>query len=341
MDLTSVQRIADAILYEGYLLYPYRPSALKNRQRFNFGIVSPPASDDASRMRTECLIQGQNVTLEVQLRCLQVISRDVHRQNPQADGVRGGGEDVSMLHMDDDDNHTWQEVLPRDVNLGGLRVDELLSAPQHFEFTFDGDQSSETFCDATASVVGTLSRRRATITGALTIETARVERDLTQIMVEIINTTQLRASTDRESMREAILLHSLVSTHTILGVNGGNFVSLLDPPESCAEAARRCNNIGTWPVLVGDESQQTMMLSAPIILYDYPRVAPESDGDYFDGTEIDEMLALRIMTLTDAEKQEMQSFDARARQILERTEAISQEHWRQLHGAIRHLNPAH
>ncbi len=336
MDLTSVQRIADAILYEGYLLYPYRPSALKNQQRFNFGVVSPSASGEASSMRTECLIEGEAVTLDVRVCCLQVISREFHRHQFRADGVCGG-----FVHVGDDGDHTWQEVLPREVHLDGMLIEDLLSAPKYMDFVFDGDRTCETRCDADDNVVGTFSRHRATVSGSLTIRAARVESGLTLITVEIINTTQSQASTDRESMRETTLLHSLVSTHTILAVNGGKFVSLLDPPESCAEAARRCNNIGTWPVLVGDESQQTMMLSAPIILYDYPQVAPESDGDYFDGTEIDEMLALRIMTLTDAEKQEMQSFDARARQILERTEAISQEHWQKLHGAIRHLKPVH
>ncbi len=44
---------------------------------------------------------------------------------------------------------------------------------------------------------------------------------------------------------------------------------------------------------------------SPIILYDYPQIAPESAGDFFDSTEMDEMLTLRIMTLTDDEKSDM------------------------------------
>ena len=131
---------------------------------------------------------------------------------------------------------------------------------------------------------------------------------------------------------------SLVSTHTILGVQGGKFVSLLDPADEFTEIAARCKNIGTWPVLVGDEFARDMMLSSPIILYDFPQVAPESEGDFFDGTEIDEMLALRVLTLTDEEKREMQQVDPRARQILERTESLSEEHWRKLHGVIRKLH---
>ena len=78
---------------------------------------------------------------------------------------------------------------------------------------------------------------------------------------------------------------------------------------------------------------------SPIILYDYPQVAEESPGDFFDGTEIDEMLALRVMTLTDEEKREMRGADERARQILERTEMLPPEQFMKLHGALRGLRP--
>jgi hydrogenase maturation protease len=105
--------------------------------------------------------------------------------------------------------------------------------------------------------------------------------------------------------RDEALKRSLVSTHVILNVRGGKFISLLDPPESFREMAESCRNIGTYPVLVGAEGERDTMLASPIILYDYPQIAPESDGDLFDGTEINELLALRILTLTDEEKREM------------------------------------
>src|SRR5208282_417095 len=119
------------------------------------------------------------------------------------------------------------------------------------------------------------------------------------------------------------LRQALVSTHTILGVRQGEFVSLLDPPEDCREAVAACGNVGTWPVLVGEEGQRDTLLSSPIILYDYPQLAPESPGDFFDGTEIDEMLTLRIMTMTDEEKVAMAAVDERAAALLARTEALA------------------
>jgi hydrogenase maturation protease len=134
-----------------------------------------------------------------------------------------------------------------------------------------------------------------------------------------------------------VLLHSMVSVHSILEVAGGEFVSLLDPPESLKTAAATCRNTGTWPVLAGVEGQRNLILAAPIILYDYPQVAPESPGDLFDGTEIDEILALRILTMTDAEKVEVRNCDDRARRILDRTEMLPPEHFQKLHGALRGL----
>jgi hypothetical protein len=135
--------------------------------------------------------------------------------------------------------------------------------------------------------------------------------------------------------RDEALMRSFVSTHTILSVRVGEFVSLLDPPETFKEAAAGCRNVGTYPVLVGDEGERGVMLSSPIILYDYPQIAPESAGELFDGTEIDEILTLRIMTMTDEEKREMRGADDRARRILERTEQMPAEQLMKMHGAIK------
>ena len=81
------------------------------------------------------------------------------------------------------------------------------------------------------------------------------------------------------------------------------------------------------------------MLSSPIILYDYPQIAPESPGDLFDATEIDEILTLRILTLTEDEKRAMSDVDDRARALLERTESLAREQLMGLHGTIRGLRP--
>jgi hypothetical protein len=164
-----------------------------------------------------------------------------------------------------------------------------------------------------------------------------VGNQIFKITVRILNLTSFEGAS--EMNRDEALMRSFVSTHTILGVRECEFVSLLEPPEQFREIAADCSNVGTWPVLVGEEGERDTMLSSPIILYDYPQIAPESAGDLFDGTEIDEILTLRIMTLTEDEKREMRQVDERARELLDRIEALSVEQLMKLHGAVRNLRP--
>ncbi len=156
--------------------------------------------------------------------------------------------------------------------------------------------------------------------------------------MKVLNQTPWKAEATNATRDEA-LMQSLVSTHTILEVSDGEFVSMIDPPEPFRSLAADCHNIGTWPVLVGVEGEKDTMLSAPIILYDYPQIAPESPGDLFDSTEIDEILTLRIMTLTEDEKRAMSAVDKRARALLERTESLARDQLIGLHGTIRGLRP--
>jgi hypothetical protein len=85
-------------------------------------------------------------------------------------------------------------------------------------------------------------------------------------------------------------------------------------------------------VLIGRDD---IVLSSPIILYDHPEVAPESPGDLYDATEIDEILALRVVTLTEDEKSEARGTDPRAAAIIDRCDEMAPETWGRLHGAVR------
>src|ERR1700724_2593300 len=86
MNTKLVEDIASAVLYEGYLLYPYRASAIKNRQRWNFGVVYPRAyaeaqsGADAWTMRTECLVKAECIEkVSVRVRFLHLIPRMLNR----------------------------------------------------------------------------------------------------------------------------------------------------------------------------------------------------------------------------------------------------------------------
>ena len=128
---------------------------------------------------------------------------------------------------------------------------------------------------------------------------------------------------------------SLVAVHTLLHSDDARFISLLEPPEFARAAVESCTNDGTFPVLIGDPDEPTTVLSSPIILYDHPTVAAESPGDMCDATEIDEILALRILTLTDDEKRLARSTDPRAAAIVDRIEGFSPEVFASLHGEMR------
>lgn len=292
MTNSRVDEIANAVLYEGYLLYPYRQSAVKNRQRWNFGVLYPPGHGD-SLMQTEVLVEHDaRIRVNARVRFLHLIQRTENEQ-------------------------TFQEAMEREVI-----VDSMAGATWKL-FAFPARSESD----------GPIQRRQEAIEGKIEIGISEIGDSL-KLTIRIQNTTPVDP---HNTQRDELLLRSLVSTHTILTVADGEFISLLDPPDHLRDVAGTCQNVGTWPVLAGDEGQRNTMLSSPIILYDYPQIAPESPGALFDGTEIDEILTLRVMTLTDEEKLEMSRADERTRQILERTESMPPEQFMKLHGVLRGL----
>jgi len=167
----------------------------------------------------------------------------------------------------------------------------------------------------------------------LTIGAEALPDGACRVHCQFENVTSLQSGAGAK--REEALPKSFVSAHLLLGVTDGDFVSLLDPPDLYSGSAAACRNAGIFPVLAGEEPDRSMMLCSPIILYDYPKIAPESEGDFFDGTEMDEMLTLRVLTLTDAEKEEMRNGDPRGRRILERTEGLTNDVMLKAHGIIR------
>jgi hypothetical protein len=333
MRLEQVKEIANAVLYEGYLLYPYRHSAIKNRQRWTIGVVYPRTYSEANggiepwMMQTECLLRGAADTeIDVYVRFLHLLLRsetgDERRRAESAQHM--------VVHWRPE---TWEEGIEREVTALSLVPDNLVARQNCVEFAFPAARMVEQPAGRPAS---TIVREHQPISGLIRLVAERIGPDLYRLRVCIENTTVPAHTSER---RDAIMLQSFISTHTILQVRRGDFISLLDPPPELRDDAGRCQNLRTWPVLAGDEGEHDTLLSSPIILYDYPQIAPESPGALFDGTEIDELLSLRIMTLTDEEKEEMRHADERVRAILERTEALSPEQLMKLHGTVRSLRP--
>jgi hypothetical protein len=345
MNLDRVEKIAEAVLYEGYMLYPYRASAVKNQQRWNFGVLCPQSYSEAQNgseawaMQTECLLQGDvSVRLNVKIRFLQIVNRTVGRLTCPLHELPVGAEPefeiVDRLEVGGQTFVSWQEAVERGVAIPPLHV---AAAPLHQSplFEFAAGRELEPLRNEDGLIEGVIIREWGALSGSVEINSTQCVDGVTKVTARIHNLTSYDTS-QRQSRADA-LMYSLVSAHTILVLENGQFISMLDPPETLRSLVADCRNLGTWPVLVGDEGDRDTMLSSPIILYDYPQIAPESPGGLFDGTEIDEILSLRILTMTDEEKREMRQSDQRARQILERTENMPPEQFMKLHGALRGL----
>ena len=336
MTFEAAQQVADAVLYEGYLLYPYRSSSDKNRVRFQFGVVAPRDYSEASgseswEMQTECLIEGaRDARIDIRVRFLQLQGRSVQVADSDApDGFRA----VDSLDIAGEEWLSWEEATEDLVDAVDLLVADLGRSERVIPFAIAGGEEVESIQvdggEATARIV----RTRWPIDGLIRV-TARPTDGYTRIRVRVENLTTSPPDVVR---REEALRRSLLGCHTLLAVRGGSFVSLIDPPPEAVGASKDCVNLHTWPVLAGEPGQRDLMLSSPIILYDHPAIAQESRNSLFDSTEIDEILTLRIMTLSADEKRAARATDPRARAIIDAADDMPPEMLDRLHGAIRYL----
>ncbi len=301
--MDPVRAIADAVLYEGYLLWPYRRSATKNQRRWTFGGVFPPAHarrhpDDRAVVHAACLHEGGG-SVRADVRFLHVVARRALRDGVPVDEHAG--------HL------SWDEAVEREVRVAGPGRAPVAVAAGRAEAPLPG---------------GALVRSWEALDGTVELRCEPVADGLRRVSVTLANTTPWDG-TDREDA----LRRTCCSAHVVLRCDAGAFVSQADPPAALRDAAATCRSDGLWPVLVDDRT----VLASPIILEDRPRIAPESPGDLFDGGEIDQLLVLNILSLTDEEKAEMRATDPRAREILDRCEALTPEQLMRLHGTVREV----
>jgi hypothetical protein len=316
--MDQLRKLADAVLYEGYLLWPYRRSALKNQRRWTFGGVYPPRHseahpDDRAEIRTTCLLEAQAApTVDVRVRFLHVVARSVY----DADGTF-----VGELEAGSERFLSWDEATEREIVARTGRTEIEVAAGHEAELLPEG--------------AGRIVRSWEALLGHVEVEVGRLRDGLFRVGVRIANETPWIGD-DRENAQR----RSFCSTHAVLHSDDGEFVSLTDPPEELRRAAESCENVGLWPVLVGEEPARDTLFASPIILSDYPEIAPESPGDLFDAGEIDRLLILNVLSLSEAEQDEMRATDPRAREILDRCAALGAEELLPLHGAIREFRAA-
>ncbi|MGW2234002.1 hypothetical protein [Streptomyces sp. NPDC001759] len=348
--------VADAVLYEGYLLYPYRRSSAKNRVRWQFGVLFPrdwveqdgpvvpgvSGSADSWYQQTECLlrIRQTDALLRVRLRYLQMQRKQVEKA--EGAGQDGGHRAVESLLTDDGTVHlTFDEAVPCEVDIA-VPMDDLLQG----ERTVPTGAAAGVDVEALPQDAGRVVRRREEVRASTTVSAERLGQNLCRIRVRTVNTGP---APEPRTSRDEALRRALIATHTLIGGDGVEFASLIDPPEDLRGHADACRNAFTFPVLGGQPAESDspagagavgrVLLASPIILPDHPQVAPESPGDLHDAGEIDEILTLRTMLLTDEEKREARATDPRAAAILDRVDTMPPEVFERLHGAIRSLSP--
>ena len=321
-SIGMVRRVADAVLYEGYILYPYRASAQKNHSRWQFGVLMPPgyaAADpsESSTMRAECVVEHDRdlPSVEVTVRFLQVQRRT----------TAGPALDPGMPS-------TWDEAVAREVRAtaaGAALLGDGTATPVTIPFTIPGGEDAEAVSGAR------VTRQRAALAGSVSLGATPLPGPWQAARLAVTVTNE---SSGSAVSRDDALPGALVAAHLIITVSGGAFISMTDSPEWARPHVDACENVGCWPVLAGQRGRRQVMLATPIILPDYPQVAPESPGELYDGTEIDEILTLRTLALSDAEKAAARATDPRAAALIDRVEAMDAPSLERLHGTIRAMS---
>jgi hypothetical protein len=335
-QLAHARQVANAVLYEGYLLYPYRQSAQKNQARFQFGVLMPPvylATDpmERSECQLECLAEGDDEA------GVQIGVRYLHwqRRVVAAAGAAGAMRETGQLSVDGTQYLPGDEATEREHWLRA-RVADLFGPGVWQPFRSPAGETAEDLADAHGRLAGRLTRRWSQLDGIIHAQAERVAGpyQALRLRVRLENRTVPPAA---PQTRPAALPHALLSAHVLMMLPGGRFLSMTDPPEWAAAEVAACANSCLWPVLAGPPGCTSLLLAAPVILPDHPQVAAESAGDLFDATEIDEILTLRTLALTDEEKREARATDPRAAELLDRVEGLPPEMLERMHGAIRYL----
>ncbi|WP_158887249.1 hypothetical protein [Amycolatopsis anabasis] len=281
--LEQAKAVGDAVLYEGYLLYPYRATAAKSKVRWQWGVLMPPsftATDlgEHASSRTECVLEARpDSTLRVTARFLQAQER-VAQELAGYQFV-----DVPSLTVGGTEYTTWDEAVEREVD-AELRVSDLLAHPVEVPFSVAGTERYERVGSAAR-----LIRRTRPLSGVLKMSASSLDGPPggVRLRVDLRNTSDWA---EPVPTRKAALHHALLAAHLVLALDPGQFLSLLDPPDWARTAADDCVNTRTWPVLIGGTERASAVLSSPIILYDDPEIGADGAGELFGTTEIDEIM---------------------------------------------------
>lgn len=333
-----VDNLTRTLLYEGYSLFPYHRSAIKNQKPIPFGVVYPhdyhSCNEHAhAEMVTDCIVDGnKNSEININVRFLHLIKTEIFSKEKE------NFVPVYELNLNGELYQSGWQTIERKISKGNLTITSPTKEMETLPFNFENEFESILLKNENGEITGKKITSILPVEGAVVIKAIPMENmgNAFRIIVFINNNTPVINA--QNISRDEIFRQSFLSTNTILNVENGEFISLQNPGEKWKDLIDECKNKDTWPILI--DGSNTTLLSSPIIVYDYPKINPKSKGDLFDSLEIEEALMLHFSVMSDEEKEKIAQSDEKLRSMLNKVSQVTPDEIISLHGGFSevHLN---
>ena len=329
-----LENLTSTLLYEGYSLYPYYRSAVKNQKPIPFGVVFPKQYNEHNEhahsiMQTECIVQENDALINIQVRFLHLITIKIFEaENKNKESFQP----VYSLNVNNKYYQYGWQTIERKIDAGALLISDLIEE-KTIRFHFDKSEEEEIIDDEHNNIAGKKINFLSAINGTIIIH-AVLLKDLQnsfKITVQILNNTPIENA--NSLTRDDILTQSFLSTHTILNAKNGKFISHQDPDEQYKQVIDKCENPHCYPILI--DVDDTILLSSPIALYDHPQINPLSSGDLFDSTEIEEALLLHVGMLSEDEQNRIGQTDEKLKAMLNKVNNLTPQELINFHSYLK------
>jgi hypothetical protein len=224
-------------------------------QRFTHGIYPRGWPEGPSQLRAECLIEGLQPDVEVTVRLLQIVEREV---------LNAEGEPVEHLVVAGRRYASQEEAAEREVRIASL--------PNRKATIRTGGEERADLMENGAPV-GALVWQWEPLHGTVEAWIEEIEPGLRRVRVDVANRLEWA-----DASREQTRMRTLFSTQVVMHSPDGAFASLAHPPAHLRKASAACHNEGLWPVPIGEAGDRRTILASPIHFEDYPQIDPEGDG---------------------------------------------------------------
>lgn len=324
-----LENLTKTVLYEGYSIFPYHRSAIKNQKPIPFGVIYPEEYHHynqyaPSLMQTECVVNAESqASININVRFLHLMKTEIFKND--------NSEKENHNNFNKFSHEGWQTI-ERTISSGDIQLSELLNSKRTFIVDFDSVEETKYSTAEKDLLKSKQINSVSKINGTITLEAFTIEKQpsVFRIRVTVINNSLMNNA--ETALQHAAFNQSFISTNTILKITGGEFISEQNPSEDFKSIISQNKNIGTWPILI--EESNTAMLSSPIILYDYPKINAQSKGDLFDSLEIEEMLILHLSAMSEEEKNNIAESDEKMRAMLDKAKQVTPEELLNLHGGM-------